>query len=78
MLAKIFRQFKPNIVLAPSLSENQHPDHLNIAKCARDAARFARYGGLIELKDLPVHKINSLYYYGSSAEWDRWNAIKAK
>ena len=35
------------------------------------AARFARYGGLMELNGLPAHKIESLYYYGSSAEWDK-------
>lgn len=70
-IAKIIRQFKPEIVLAPSLTENQHPDHLNLARLTRDAARFARYGGLKELKKLPVHKITALYFYVSSAEWDR-------
>lgn len=70
-IAKIIRQFKPQIVLTPSLTENQHPDHLNLAKLTRDAARFARYGGLKEIKSLPVHKINALYFYASSAEWDK-------
>lgn len=70
-IAEIIREFKPNIVLAPSLIENQHPDHLVLAKLTRDASRFARYGGLAELKKLPSHKIDALYYYGSSAEWDK-------
>ncbi len=70
-IAAILRKFKPNIVLAPSLMENQHPDHLNLAKLTRDACRFARYGGLKELKSLPTHKVGMLYYYGSSAEWDK-------
>jgi LmbE family N-acetylglucosaminyl deacetylase len=29
----------------------------------RDACRFARYGGLDALSDLPVHKIDNLYFY---------------
>ena len=70
-LAGIIREFKPNVVLAPSLTENQHPDHLTVAKIARDAARYARYGGLQELNSLPVHKIGALYFYPSSAEWDK-------
>jgi bacillithiol biosynthesis deacetylase BshB1 len=70
-IAKIIRAWKPDIVLAPSLSENQHPDHLAVAKITRNAARLARYGGLKELKKLPVHSIEALYYYPSSAELDR-------
>ncbi len=63
LLARHFRDFKPNILLAPDINENQHPDHATAGKLARDAARIARYGGLAELKDLPIHKIDSLYYY---------------
>lgn len=70
-IARIIRQYKPDIVLAQSLSQNQHPDHKNLAFIVRDACRFARYGGLRELKTLPVHKIGALYFYGSSAEWDK-------
>ncbi|MBI3231508.1 MAG: PIG-L family deacetylase [Candidatus Doudnabacteria bacterium] len=69
-IAKIIRLFKPNIVLAQSLTQNQHPDHRILAMLARDACRFARYGGVKELKKLPIHKIDALYFYGSSAEWD--------
>ena len=70
-IAEILRKYKPDIVLAPSLAENQHPDHLNLAKLTRDASRFSRYGGLRELKQFKPHKISALYYYGSSAEWDK-------
>lgn len=70
-IAKVIRQFKPNIVFTQSLAQNQHPDHRNLSMIARDACRLARYGGLKELKKLPVHKISALYFYGSSAEWDK-------
>jgi bacillithiol biosynthesis deacetylase BshB1 len=62
-LAKKIREYKPNIILAPDTNENQHPDHAAAGKIMRDASRLARYGGLSELKELPVHKIDSLYYY---------------
>lgn len=67
-IASIIRKYKPQIVLSTSLFENQHPDHLALAKMTRDACRLARYGGLKELKKLPVHNIESLYYYPSSVD----------
>ncbi len=70
-LAEVIREFKPNIVLAQSLTENQHPDHLTLAKMVRSATRIARYGGLEEIKKYPVHSIDALYYYPSSAEFDK-------
>lgn len=70
-IAAVIRQFKPHLVLAPSLTGNQHPDHLAIAQITRAACRLARYGGLKELKKTPAHRINALYYYPSSAEWDK-------
>jgi N-acetylglucosamine malate deacetylase 1 len=62
-LAKVIREYQPNIVITPDTNENQHPDHAMAGKITRDAVRFARYGGLEELKNLPVHKIDSLYFY---------------
>ncbi len=62
-LAREIRRFKPEVVLAPHLGENQHPDHAVVGKIVRDAARLARYGGLQDLEDLPPHPIMSLYYY---------------
>jgi LmbE family N-acetylglucosaminyl deacetylase len=68
-IAKIIRGYKPDIVLAPSLKEGQHPDHRILAMLVRDACRQARYGGLKELKKLPRHKIGALYFYQSSADF---------
>jgi bacillithiol biosynthesis deacetylase BshB1 len=62
-VAREIRRFQPNIVLAPHLDENQHPDHVATGRIVRDAARFARYGGLANLKDLAVHPIEQLYFY---------------
>jgi bacillithiol biosynthesis deacetylase BshB1 len=62
-IAREIRRLKPDIVLAPHLDENQHPDHSATGRIVRDAARLARYGGLSNLKDLAVHPIRQLYYY---------------
>src|SRR5271163_1047097 len=40
-LAGILRRVRPNVVLAPSLVENQHPDHAHLGKLVRDATRLA-------------------------------------
>jgi bacillithiol biosynthesis deacetylase BshB1 len=62
-IAAEVRKFQPAVVLAPHPGENQHPDHSVAGKLARDACRFARYGGLEALKPLPVHRIANLYFY---------------
>ncbi|MEI9814634.1 MAG: PIG-L family deacetylase [Acidobacteriota bacterium] len=62
-IAAIIREFLPDVILAPHPGENQHPDHAAVAKLTRDAARFARYGGLKQLLGLPAHQIGSLYFY---------------
>jgi N-acetylglucosamine malate deacetylase 1 len=62
-IAAEIRTFKPEIVLAPYPLENQHPDHIMAGKLVRDACRFARFGGLEELKASPVHRIGSLFFY---------------
>jgi len=51
-LAEVIRRLRPAIVLAPSLVENQHPDHARLGRLVRDAARLARYGGIAELRAL--------------------------
>ena len=56
-------RLRPVIVLAPSLVENQHPDHYKLGQLVRDAARLARYGGLKELRALPPHGISQLFFY---------------
>src|SRR5262249_24311801 len=63
VLAREFRSFRPDIVLAPLTEENQHPDHASVGKSARDACRLARYGGLKDVQDLAPHRVGALYYY---------------
>jgi LmbE family N-acetylglucosaminyl deacetylase len=67
-LAAVIRRVKPGIVLAPSLVENQHPDHGRLGRIVRDAARLARYGGVEELRYLAPHGISQLFYYAISPE----------
>jgi LmbE family N-acetylglucosaminyl deacetylase len=67
-LASILRRERPGLVLAPSIVENQHPDHGKLGKMVRDAARLARYGGLSELRRSPAHKIDQLLFYAVTPE----------
>ena len=72
-LASEIRKFQPDIVLAPHLDENQHPDHAVVGKLVRDACRLARYGGLNSLKGFSLagtapYTISSLYYYTITKE----------
>jgi LmbE family N-acetylglucosaminyl deacetylase len=67
-LAAIIRRFKPGAVLAPSLEQNQHPDHWRLGQLVRDASRLARYGGVRELKAQPAHAIRQLFFYAVSPE----------
>ncbi len=67
-LAAIIRRRRPAIVLAPSLVENQHPDHSRLGQLVRDACRLARYGGLRELRAAAPHAIEHLFYYAVTAD----------
>lgn len=67
-LAGVLRRHRPEIVLAPSLVENQHPDHSRLGRLVRDACRLARYGGIRELRGVPPHVIGQLFYYAVTAE----------
>ena len=67
-LAGIIRRVQPDIVLAPTLEQNQHPDHYRLAQLVRDAARLARYGGLKELKARNAHAIGQLFFYAASPD----------
>lgn len=62
-LASLIRQIRPAIVLAPTIVQNQHPDHWRLGQIVRDAARIARYGGVAELKAKPSHAIDQLLFY---------------
>jgi LmbE family N-acetylglucosaminyl deacetylase len=70
-VAREIRAWRPDIILAPHTSEEQHPDHARVGKLVRDAARLARYGGLEELKPQPPHAIANLYYYSVTREFGR-------
>ena len=67
-IAEVLRRIRPEIVLAPSPELNQHPDHAKLGQMVRDAARLARYGGIVELKDLPPVAIRQLWFYALSLE----------
>ncbi|MGA2540813.1 MAG: PIG-L family deacetylase [Verrucomicrobiota bacterium] len=67
-LAGGIRRIRPAIVLAPSVVENQHPDHSRLGRLVRDAARLARYGGLKELRRLAPHAIGQLFFYAVTPE----------
>jgi N-acetylglucosamine malate deacetylase 1 len=67
-LARIVRHRKPAVVLAPTVIENQHPDHWRLGTLVRDAVRLARYGGVAELRDLPSHAIEQLLFYALSPD----------
>jgi LmbE family N-acetylglucosaminyl deacetylase len=72
-LAGIIRRVKPGIVLAPSLVENQHPDHPRLGQLVRDACRLARYGGVKELRRAKPHAIEQLFYYAVTPEAEPTN-----
>lgn len=65
-LAGIIRRVRPDIVLAPTVAPNQHPDHWRLGTLVRDAARLARYGGLRELRRQRPHAIGQLLFYALS------------
>jgi len=67
-VASLIRGTRPDIVLAPSLVENQHPDHAKVGRIVRDAARLARYGGVKELRHSKPHAIGSLLFYAVTPE----------
>ena len=56
-LARQIRSRRPNVLLAPVASLDQHPDHVVVSQLCRNAARLARYGGLEELGDQTLHAI---------------------
>lgn len=63
LLARLIRSHRPDIVLIPTLVENQHPDHPRVARMTRDASRLARYGGVTELQDLTPHAVHHVLHY---------------
>jgi len=68
VLAGVLRRVRPGIVLAPSVVENQHPDHWRLGRLVCDAARLACFGGLRELATLPPHRVSQLLFYAITRE----------
>ena len=75
-LTAIIRRVRPDFVLAPTVVENQHPDHVALGRMGRDAARLARYGGVRELKRLPPHAIGQLLFYAVTPEAEPTNLAR--
>jgi LmbE family N-acetylglucosaminyl deacetylase len=67
-LARIIRRVRPAVVLAPTVEQNQHPDHWRLGLLARDATRLARFGGVKELKALAPHTVGRLFFYAVSPD----------
>jgi LmbE family N-acetylglucosaminyl deacetylase len=67
-LAAVLRRVRPAVVLAPSLVENQHPDHPRLGRIVCDAARLARFGGVAELREWAPHSIRQLLFYALTRE----------
>ncbi len=65
-LALEIRKAKPDVILIPQTTEDQHPDHTAMARMGRDACRFARYGGIEEMKNEQVHFVKNLFMYPST------------
>ncbi|MGI9172972.1 MAG: PIG-L deacetylase family protein [Chthoniobacterales bacterium] len=62
-VARQIRATRPDILLSPVSSTEQHPDHVIVSHLCHQAARLARYGGLEELRDLPAHAIRHYFEY---------------
>ncbi len=65
-LAAIIRRLRPGAMLAPTLVENQHPDHPRMGRLVRDAVRIAR-GGAGSRSKL-ARSIGPLFLYAVSPE----------
>jgi LmbE family N-acetylglucosaminyl deacetylase len=62
-IARQIRIARPDVLLTPVVSPDQHPDHIVVSHLCRNAARLARYGGLTELRDLLPHAIKHYLEY---------------
>jgi len=67
-LAAVIRRVRPMVVLAPSVVENQHPDHAKLGRLVRDAARLARHGGVKELRRAARHAVEQVLFYAVTPE----------
>jgi len=67
-IARVIRRAQPDLLLSPTAIGNQHPDHIVVSQLCRAAARLARYGGLRELGDQPLHAIKHHFEYAITSE----------
>ena len=67
-LAGIIRRVRPASCSRRAWSRTSIPIIARLGKLVRDAARLARYGGLKELRDLPPHAIDQLFFYAVTPE----------
>src|SRR5947209_6448574 len=90
-LARQIRSAKPDVLLSSVTTDDQHPDHAIVGKLARDAARFARYGGIAELREVEPHSVRQHFEYAVtpgaeprdrarlridiSAQFEKWIAL---
>ncbi|HXN35689.1 MAG TPA: PIG-L family deacetylase [Opitutaceae bacterium] len=65
-LATVIRRVRPGAMFAPSLVENQHPDHPRIGRVVREAARLARGGPGRHSR--AARPIGPLFFYAVSPE----------
>ena len=63
VIARQIRALRPDVLLSPTGELDQHPDHAVVSRLCRNAARLARYGGLIELRDLAPHAVKHHFEY---------------
>jgi len=63
VLARQIRAVKPAVLLSSVTSLDQHPDHAVVGQLCHEAARFARFGGIAELRDCPSHAIAHHFEY---------------
>ena len=67
-IARQIRLVRPDIILAPAGSLDQHPDHAVVSQLCRNASRLARYGGIEELRDLSPHTTKHLLEYAITTD----------
>ncbi len=89
-IAGQIRLVRPDILLSSVTSAEQHPDHHVVGSLAREAARFARYGGIEELLERASHAVTRHFQYAVtpsaeprgvkirvdiSAHFEKWKAL---
>ncbi|MDQ6623857.1 MAG: PIG-L family deacetylase [Verrucomicrobiota bacterium] len=89
-IARQIRLVRPEVLLSSVTTDRQHPDHRVVGNLAREAARFARYGGIAELRELEPHSIAQHFEYAVtpgaersgarvrvdiSAQFEKWIAL---